>query len=489
MSNFYTNVMVNGDQIFVRGIENGKKFIRKEEFFPTMYLKTKKDSEWKTLYDEPVEELKPGSIRDTRDFLKRYQEVEGFSVYGNNNYVQQYISDNYTGTVKHDVDKIKMVSIDIETSTEFGFPDIKTANEEVLLITVVDVKTHKCICFGSRPSVFQDTDTAKYILCNNEEALLKNFLMYWQSNYPDIITGWNTEQFDIVYIVNRIKRLLGDSMAKKLSPWNMLFEKKVKIRGKEEQIYDICGIASLDYLDLYKKYTYNKHESYSLDFICNYELGEKKLENPGESFKDFYTNHWDTFISYNIRDAVLVVKLNDKMRLLELVMTIAYQAKINYEDVYSPVKTWEAIIYNYLRERKIAIPQTKFGGKSEQFEGAYVKEPLVGFHKWIASFDLNSLYPHLIMQYNMSPETITDIKVPCSVDEFLDKKIDTSIIEPYNVALTANGWCYTKDKKGFLPQLMENMYADRSKAKKQMLKLEQEFEHVKQEIKKRSLES
>jgi DNA polymerase elongation subunit (family B) len=421
--------------------------------------------------------------------LKRYEEVEGFSVYGNNNYVQQYISDNYKNDVVYDIDKIRAVSIDIETTVESGFPNIRTANEEILLITLIDCRTYKSVCFGSRPCNYEDTDSSKYILCSNEESLLKNFLMYWQANYPDIITGWNTEQFDNVYLINRIKRVLGDSYAKKLSPWNMLFERKVKIRGKEEQIYDICGIASLDYLELYKKFTYNKQESYSLDFICEYELGEKKLENPGDTFKEFYTDHWNTFVEYNIRDAALVVKLNDKMRLLELVMTIAYQAKINYEDVYSPVKTWEAIIYNYLRQRNIAIPQSKFGGKSEQFEGAYVKPPLIGFHKSIASFDLNSLYPHLIMQYNMSPETITDIRIPCSVDELLERKVDTSVIEPYNVALTANGWCYTKEKKGFLPQLMENMYVDRSKAKKQMLKLEQEYEHIKQEIKIRSLKS
>lgn len=479
MSNFYTNVVMNGNQIFLRSVVNGKKVTDKIEFQPTMYVKSNKPSEWKTLYGESVDEFRAGGIRDTRDFIKQYEDVQGFNVYGNNNYIQQFISDNYKDTVNYDVDKIRALSIDIETTVEEGFPDIRTANEEILLITLIDSRTYKSVCFGSRPCDWVDTETSKYILCDNEKSLLMSFLMYWQANYPDIITGWNSERFDMAYTVNRIKRVLGDSYAKKLSPWNMLTDRKVVIRGKEEQIYDIAGVSSLDYLDLYKKFTYNKQESYSLDFICEYELGEKKLENPGDTFKEFYTDYWDTFVRYNIRDAELVVRLNDKMRLLELVMTIAYQAKINYEDVFSPVKTWEAIIYNYLRERKITVPQSKFGGKSEQFEGAYVKPPLIGFHKWIASFDLNSLYPHLIMQYNMSPETITDICVPCSVDELLDRKIDTSVIEPYNVAMTANGWCYSKDKRGFLPQLMEDMYLDRSKAKKQMLKCKQDHEYDK----------
>ena len=471
--------MISGDQILLRSVENGKKTSRKVDFYPTMYVKSKTKSKWETLYGESVEEFKPGGIRDTRDFIKQYEGVQGFSVYGNTNYGQQFISDTYPNTVKYDVDKIRTLAIDIETTVEHGFPDIRTANEEILLITLIDCKTYKSVCFGSKQSNWIDTETSKYILCNDEKSLLMNVLSYWQGNYPDIITGWNTDRFDLPYLINRIKRVLGDSYAKKLSPWNMLFEKKVTIRGKEEHVYDIAGIAELDYMDLYKKFTCNKQESYTLDFICESELGEKKLENPGETFKDFYTSHWDTFIAYNIRDAELIVKLNDKLRLLELVMTVAYHAKINYEDVFSPVKTWEAIIYNYLREHNIVVPQTKSSGKSEQFEGAYVKPPLIGFHRWIASLDLNSLYPHLIMQYNMSPETITDIKIPCSVDDLLEKKIDTSVIEPYNVALTANGWCYTKEKRGFLPQLMEDMYSERSKAKKQMLKLEQEFEYDK----------
>lgn len=479
MSNFYTNVVLSGNQVLLRSVENGKKKLDRIEFQPTMYLKTKKPSELKTLFGEPVEEFKAGGIRDTRDFIKNYEGVQGFDVYGNSNYVQQFLSDNYNGSVVYDIDKIRSLAIDIETTTEEGFPDIGTANEEILLITLVDCRTYKSVCFGSKPCDWVDTDKSKYILCSDEKSLLMNFLMYWQANYPDIITGWNSDRFDMAYTINRIKRVLGGAYAKKLSPWNMLIERKVIIRGREEQIYDVSGVSSLDYLDLYEKFTYNKQESYALDFICEKELGEKKLKNPGETFKEFYTDHWDTFVRYNIRDAELVVRLNDKMRLLELVMTIAYQAKINYEDVFSPVKTWEAIIYNYLRGRNIVIPQSKFGGKSEQFEGAYVKDPLIGVHKWVASFDLNSLYPHLIMQYNMSPETIADIKIPCTVDDLLIEKIDTSVIEPYNVSMTANGWCYSKEKKGFLPQLMEDMYSDRSKAKKQMLKCEQDLEYDK----------
>ena len=154
----------------------------------------------------------------------------------------------------------------------------------------------------------------------------------------------------------------------------------------------------------------------------------------------------------------------------------SYQAKINYDDVFSPVKTWEAIIYNYLRDKNIVIPTGKPKSYAEEYEGGFVKDPLVGVHKWVASFDLNSLYPHLIMQYNISPETLTSIKIPCDVKTLLNKEEDLSFAAHENVTVTANGWCYTKSKQGFLPALMESMYSDRSKHKKHMLKCEQEYE-------------
>jgi DNA polymerase elongation subunit (family B) len=264
-----------------------------------------------------------------------------------------------------------------------------------------------------------------------------------------------------------------------MSPWGMLTERNTFIKGNEELHYDISGIAQLDYLELYKKYTYSKQESYRLDYIAEQELGDRKKENPGETFRDFYMDHWQTFVEYNIHDVELVDKLEDKMRLLELHLTMAYQAKINYEDVYSQVRMWDAIIYNHLRKRGIVIPMKTHSGKDGQFEGAYVKDVIVGMHKWVVSFDLNSLYPHLIMQYNISPETLTHEKIPCTVDSLLAQEVDTSHAHKRDLSMTANGWCYRKDVKGFMPELMETMYANRSKFKKQMLKVQQAYEHDK----------
>jgi DNA polymerase elongation subunit (family B) len=472
---FYTSVHPIGDRIFIRGVENGKRYQRKLDFSPTLYVTSKKPSKWKTLEGSFVDEVNPGSIKDTREFIKRYEGVQGFDVYGNSNYAYQYISDNYSHDVNWDMEQIKVFTIDIETSTENGFPDIKSANEEILLITVKELSTKRIITFGSKTYVNPREDVI-YVNCKDEQALLTQFLEFWSKSHPDVITGWNTDFFDMPYLIRRIERELGDGESNKLSPWGYVNERKTFIKGNEEIHYDIVGIAQLDYLELYKKYTYSKQESYRLDYIADQELGDKKKVNPGESFKDFYTNHWQQFVDYNIHDVELVDKLEDKMRLIELHLTMAYNAKINFEDVYSQVRMWDTIIYNHLRKKGIVVPAKSYSGKDSQFEGAYVKDPIIGLHKWMASFDLNSLYPHLIMQYNISPETLTSEKISVTVDKLLNQEIDTTYVKQRDLALTANGWTYTKEFKGFMPELMEQMYKNRSKFKKQMLVIQQEYE-------------
>ena len=479
---FYTSAHVWGDKILVRGYDKGRPYQRKVDFYPTLYVASNKQSQFKTLDGSYVDEIKPGTIKETKDFVKRYDDVSGFPVYGNTNYAYQYISDTYEDDVNWDMEMVKVFTIDIETRTENGFPDIKTANEEILLITVKDLNKKSVITFGYSPtgdSYTNERSDVNYQAYTSELSMLKDFMIWWQQNYPDAITGWNTDFFDMPYLIRRISRELGDTFANKMSPWGNVLERKTFIKGNEEIHYDIMGISQLDYLELYKKYTYSKQESYRLDYIAQEELGDKKKENPGVDFKDFYTNHWQKFVEYNIHDVELVDQLEDKMRLLELHLTMAYNAKINPEDVYSQVRMWDTIIYNHLRKRGIVIPAKAYSGKDAQFEGAYVKDPIVGLHKWLASFDLNSLYPHLIMQYNISPETLTSEKISVTVDKLLNKEIDTDYCKRRDLALTANGWTYRKDVKGFMPELMEEMYKNRSKFKKQMLKVEQEYQNDK----------
>lgn len=480
---FYTNVQVAGNKVLVRGYDNGRPYQRRLDYQPTLFVSSKKDSKWKTLEGLPVDSVQPGSIRDSRDFVKKYKDVSGLSIYGQTDYGTQYISDQYDYDINWDMEQLRVYTIDIETSTEHGFPDIRLANEQILLITIKDFNTKSIITFGYSPTgdTYQNTrDDVVYKEYTSEHAMLKDFMIWWQGNYPDIITGWNTDFFDVPYMIQRITRELGEQVTKKFSPWGMINEKNTFIKGSEQLHYKISGIAQLDYLELYKKYTYSKQESYRLDYIAKQELGQNKLENPGETFRDFYTDHWQTFVDYNIMDVELVDRLEDKMRLLELQLTMAYQAKVNYEEVYSQVRMWDSIIYNHLRNKNIVIPMKGTPEvKQGKFEGAYVKDVLVGMHKWIVSFDLNSLYPHLIMQYNISPETLTSEKVPCTVDQLLNQEIDTTHAQRRDLTMTGNGWCYTREYQGFMPELMQKMYNDRSKFKRQMLKVEQQYEYDK----------
>ena len=297
-----------------------------------------------------------------------------------------------------------------------------------------------------------------------------------EDNTPEVITGWNSKLYDIPYLCRRIDRILGEKLKKRMSPWGLVTEEETFIAGRKHISYDIGGVSQLDYLDLYKKFTYKAQESYRLDYIASVELGQKKLDHSEfDTFKDFYTKGWQKFVEYNIIDVELVDRLEDKMKLIELALTMAYDAKVNYEDVFYQVRMWDTIIYNYLKRRNIVIPPKNRSDKSDKYAGAYVKEPIPGKYDWVVSFDLNSLYPHLIMQYNISPETLLDTRHPSvTVDKILSEDITFEMYK--DNAVCANGAMYRKDVRGFLPELMEKMYNERVIFKKRMITAKKKYE-------------
>jgi DNA polymerase elongation subunit (family B) len=473
---FYTNVQMVGDQFLVRGYENGNHFMIREKFAPTLFVPSNKKTNYKTLNGEYVEKIHPGFVRDCREFIKKYDGVEGFKIYGNERYIYQYISENYSeDEIKFDISKIKLMTLDIEVASENGFPDVENAAEEVLLITLQDYTTKEIITWGMGPFK-HNRNKVTYRQFNNEYDLLNDFIHWWMDNTPEVVTGWNSKLYDIPYLVRRLDRVLGEKLMKRMSPWGLVTEDEVYISGRKNISYDIGGISQLDYLDLYKKFTYKAQESYRLDYIAEVELGQKKLDHSEfDTFKDFYTKGWQKFVEYNIIDVELVDRLEDKMKLIELALTMAYDAKVNYEDVFSQVRMWDTIIYNYLKKRNIVIPPNERSDKDSKYAGAYVKEPIPGAYDWVVSFDLNSLYPHLIMQYNISPETLLDNRHPTvNVDKILNKELSFDSYKDF--AVCANGAMYRKDVRGFLPELMEKIYTERVVFKKKMLAAEQEYE-------------
>ena len=471
---FYTNVEQAGNRLLVRGYNNGQRYSDRIPFNPTLFLPTKQHSKWKTLEGQPVQPHRFGSITEAREFVKGYKEVPDFEIHGNTRFLYQYIAEQHPeDQVKFDSSKIRIFNIDIETAAENGFPDVESADQEILAISVKDSFTGRITVFGARPYDNKDS-MVDYMHFRSEESMLGAFLEYWQANFPDVITGWNVQLFDMPYICNRVERILGDKFVKLLSPWKLVSQREIFIKGRKQFAVDTLGISTLDYLELYKKFTYTNQESYRLDHICNVELGEKKLDHSEyDTFKEFYEHDWQKFIDYNIHDVRLVDKLDDKMKLIELAYTMAYDAKVNYEDVFSQVRMWDNYIYNELNKRKIAIPPKKESTKDTKYAGAYVKEPKPGFYDWVVSFDLNSLYPHLIMQYNISPETLRDTRHPsATVDGILNQEV---IIEK-EFATCANGAQYRKDRHGFLPEMMQKMYDSRVIFKKKMIKAKQQYE-------------
>ena len=477
---FYTNVTQWGNQILIREVDGGSSRQLKLDFQPTVWVtgQNKSADRWTTLSGTPVHPVKPGSIKDTKEYVAQYNDVENFQVYESPGNVYQYIAEEYPEEIKWDPNYINVFSIDIETTVDNGRVDPIAANEQIILISVNNTRQNQVYTFGSL-EFNNDLDHVRYFKSNNEESLLREFLNWWQQNYPDVITGWNCESFDITYIYNRLHKVLGESYAKKLSPWNIVNQREVTVMNKTMLRTHIAGIATLDMLQLYKKFgTFSAKESYSLDYIAELEVGERKLENPEATFRDFILKHPDTFVRYNIRDAELVSKIDQKMKLVDLAMTMAYDAKVNFEDVFMASRVWDVIIYNHLNSKKCVIPKKAKIQKEAAYGGAYVKDPLRGKHEWVISFDINSMYPMLMVSYNISPETITDVHLDVNVDDLLKQEYDLTDLTDQNLTMACNGWCFDRNQQGLFPFLAQTYYDRRVEYKKLMIKAKKELENL-----------
>ena len=460
---FYTNVSRLGDNILYRGFENGKRIEERIPFQPVLFVESKNSTgKYKTLQGVSVEPVQLDSMREAKQFLERYKHVEGFGVHGQTNYVSQFISNRFPNDIKFNQDQINIATIDIEVASDAGFPEPDEAAHPVISVTIKNNQSDTYYVWG-----LYDYDTSlseknvKYYHANNEQALLFNFLDWWERNCPDILTGWNSRLFDIPYLVNRIKNILNDETTKKFSPWRAIRAREIPtLGGRMQTAYEIEGLAQLDYLDLFKKFTLNtfgRQESYKLDHIAHVILGERKLSyDEYGSLHSLYKHDFQKFIDYNIKDVELVDRLEEKIGIISLVLTMAYSAKTNLADALGTTNIWDTVIYNELLPDNIVIPlKPSVDHDAGKIVGGYVKEPFVGGHDWVVSFDLNSLYPNIIVQYNMSPETIAP-----------------------EGTKTANGVNYRTDKEGIIPKVIRKFYDNRVEIKNLMLAKKQEYEQA-----------
>jgi len=476
---FYTSVDRFGNSLLYRGYDDeGKKILKRVKYQPRLFLPSKKPkTEWTALDGTPVESISFDSMSEVREFERTYNSVDDFQLYGNTRHVPAFIQSVFPNEIRYNRKMVDTASIDIETSYGDGFPDVHNPTNQILTIAFKSSKDKTYRVWGLNS---YDTDKSQldldieYRQFINESSMLEAFIQFWANpeNTPDIITGWNTRLFDIPYMVARMRYLLGETKTNLLSPWKKIDQREIVIQGRDHTIFEIKGIQHLDYMDLFKKFTlntYGNQESYSLNHIANLVLGEKKLDySEVGSLRDLYDANYQLFVDYNIKDVELIERMEDKLGLITLVLTMAYLGGVNYQDTLGTTAIWDSIIFRRLARNKVAIMPSN-NSKSTKFPGGYVKDPQVGMHDWVMSFDLNSLYPNLIIQYNMSPETL--VRQSCisnlTPDKILsEEKID---VPNDNLAVACNGATFRRDKKGIIPEIVEELYSRRVTIKKEML--------------------
>ena len=474
--NFYKNVVEHRGKLLIRGIHDGQDYKEKIDFGPTLYSLTQEHSQYKTLDGKNLKPIEFSDIRAARQFRKDFS-TPNSPVYGLERYHYQYINNEHPEKIEWDKDLIKIYTVDIETTCEGGFPNVEDPQEELLCITVKNQSNKQILTWGVGDFVTDRLDVT-YVKCKHEKELMFEFMKFWMKNYPDVITGWNTKFFDVPYLMARITEVAGPKIADKMSPWSLVNKGEVVTHGRPQTTYELVGIANLDYLDLYKWFIPQRQESYKLDHIGFVELGRGKDDMGFETFKDWYTKDFQSFIDYNIQDVEIVDALEDKLGLIQLGLTVAYESKVNFQDIYSQVRVWDTLIANHLLTKGICIPPREDSVKNEKYEGAFVKDPIQGQHKWIVSFDINSLYPHIIIQYNISPEKLLGTNGGAvSVNRMLAGETIEGV--PEGACITPNGAMFKTDAQGFLPEMMETMYNERVIFKKRMLKAKAEYQKTK----------
>jgi len=494
----YTNVSVQGSKILYRGIINGKRRNVKYDYKPTIFLQAQEPTEFKTLHGGDLSPMEFPTIRDAQDFIRRYQDIDNFKMYGNTKWEYNFINNQFPDEIKWDINDLNIVPLDIEVDSEGGYADDVEDPWQPIVAIALELSQKRYVLgvpsSGWEGKYVNNDPNVTYVECETEIELLQNFIRLWSKDYPDIITGWYIKEFDIPYIINRIRRVLGPEAAKKISPWNYFYKRSFSGKfGKTQTVFVISGIATLDYMDLYRKFDLKgqSQDSYSLDNIAWVVLKKRKVNySEYANLAELYRKNYQKFIDYNLEDMDLIRELEEKIGLISLALTWAYDSKVNFEDVFSQVRMWTVMIHNELLSRGIVGPQKQDADvEITEYIGAYVKEPRPGRYGWVVGFDLTSLYPHLIMQYNVSPERLVEpefytsdmrdiLSQHVTIDRLLNKEVDTFKLKNAGVTLTPNGQFFYIQEQGFLANMMQSMFEDRDMYKKKMKEAKKEKEEA-----------
>jgi len=484
ITGFYTSIEKQSNFLLYRGYnDEGNRVKQKVKFKPTYYLDSKhQNPKYKGLDRAPIDPMTFNSMSDANEFARTYDGVSTFKIYGNSRHVPAFIQTQFPNEISFKRDLVDIGNIDIETAFGDGFPDCDNPVNEILTIAYKSSKDDTYRVWGLKP--YDETQSQldvkiDYMQFGSEEKMLLHFIDWWANpeNTPDVITGWNIRFFDIPYMVARMTHLLGEQNTKRLSPWGSIRIGEVKFMGNSQRVVTLSGVSQLDYMDLFKKfaYTYGNQESYSLNHIASVVLGEKKLDySEVGSLRNLYDADYQMFVDYNIKDVELIERFEEKMGLITLVITTAYIGGVNYTDTLGTTAIWDSIIYRRLmRQRTVPrlnqLKPSEYIIKSgtDSIAGGYVKDVVKGMSEWVMSFDLNSLYPNIIIQNNMSPETLIHYSfVENVVPEVL---LGTDKKAPEGIAMAGNGSVYRKDVKGIIPEIVEELYTKRVEIKERTI--------------------
>lgn len=486
----YTYTTTVGNRVYVRArtADGGGVFVE-QAYAPTYYLPSDTYTGIQSIDGQPLSAVVCENIRTGKKFLEEHPYA-----FGDIQPEYMLLSDVYgTDEILPDMSRLYIWNLDIEVDSEEAFAPPEDPFNPITLITVTwrHANQEGTVTYGLHD--YTPKEGVTYVQCENEEALLDAFLRDWRGkgDYPDIVTGWNVAFFDIPYIINRVRRLMGDEAAVRLSPFKQITERQLTLNGRTQTAMELRGIATLDYYELYRKFTFSQQESYRLDHIAHVELGKRKLSyHEYQSLSRLYRENYPLYVDYNIQDVRLVAELDDKMKLIDLVCALAYSAKANYTDTFKQVRLWDIMIYHYLRGQNKQIPPRREVDKTEQYAGAYVKEPQVGQHAWVCSFDVASMYPHIIREWNLSPETLIGSKVPdITVERLLAWQSESTAPPglPREYAMAANGVLTRRDAEGFLPAMLKTLYDERVRFKNLATDAKKQLEKIDDELRERGL--
>jgi DNA polymerase elongation subunit (family B) len=476
----YVHVEQVGNRIIHRYVDkkgsHQSEVIR--EFPIKLYVRGNKTSHSSIgLHGEILNPIEFSAIDGAQNFIKEQQGLQ--EIYGQTNLLAQFLYHRYTNDIEFDFTKINVLVIDIEVEIdESGFPTPAKANQMIQAITChILGDKNPYVVFGYKPYTRND---CTYIQCNDEFDLFDKFQLYWREVSPDIVTGWNIDGFDIPYLINRSIKVKGEDFTKRFSPnhSHMTHCLRTQKMGDKGETYKISGVTVMDYLDLYKKYSGARLESYRLEVVAQHELKEGKIDY-GEytGLMDLYDRNFELFIQYNKKDVELVAQFEKKLNYIFLSTTIAYLGKVRFEDIHSQVRFWDNHIYNTLQKKGIQIPPTKTIDQ-EEIIGAYVKDPVPNLYRWVVTLDLTSLYPSIIMTGNLSPETlvISAIHTIDDIESYISFERDLSFAKKQNVVVIANGATFRRDRLGVFPELVKDMFGQRKACKNHAISISKRIE-------------